>query len=351
MKRIGVGILVCTLLTLTCTAVADWNPEDGHKMHFPQLPDPSGWDVCATYVKEEEWGIALADDWRCTETSPINDIHFWGSWKNGVEGTITGFWIAIHKNIPASSDIPYSRPGETLWERYITHWKAVPIEGTWQGWFYPDTGEYLWRDHNVYYQYNIVNIDDPFVQKNGTIYWLSVSAEVKKAEPGSVQPLWGWKSSKNHWMDDACWGRWWELDWKELYEPPYFEQSLDLAFVITGGECCLEIVSVTGGLLDTPATRTVQAVIKNTGTATCTNVAWQFTFSGYIFSGPKTGTIASIAPGGTVTVSSDAVIGFAIPGFLPGTVTVTADAANNVCGPATVTKDLFVFFYLWYVIP
>ena len=26
-------------------AVADWDPGDGHKMHYPQLPDPNGWDV------------------------------------------------------------------------------------------------------------------------------------------------------------------------------------------------------------------------------------------------------------------------------------------------------------------
>ncbi|MCJ7578787.1 MAG: hypothetical protein MUO91_10085, partial [candidate division Zixibacteria bacterium] len=47
-----------------------------HKMHFPQLPDLEGWDVYAVYPK------TLADDWKCSATGPVTDIHFWGSWKD-----------------------------------------------------------------------------------------------------------------------------------------------------------------------------------------------------------------------------------------------------------------------------
>ncbi len=32
-------------LGLALPALADWDPSDGHKMHYPQLPDPVGWDV------------------------------------------------------------------------------------------------------------------------------------------------------------------------------------------------------------------------------------------------------------------------------------------------------------------
>lgn len=230
-------ILVCILMATTygITVLADWNPGDGHKMHFPQLPDENGWDVCATYIAEEQWGIALADDWKCSESGPVTDIHFWGSWKNGFEGTITSFWIAIHEDIPKNPpNIPYSRPGKTLWEREFRTWKIVAKDSPAQGWYCVETGEYIPNDHNRYFQYNIVNISDPFVQKEGTIYWLSISAQVKKAEPGTTQPLWGWKSSADHWNDDAVWAHWFELDWVDLYEPPYFEKSLDLAFVITG---------------------------------------------------------------------------------------------------------------------
>jgi hypothetical protein len=47
-----------------------------HKMHFPQLPDLEGWDVYAVYPK------TLADDWQCSETGEVLDIHFWGSWRD-----------------------------------------------------------------------------------------------------------------------------------------------------------------------------------------------------------------------------------------------------------------------------
>ena len=51
-------------------ASADWSPGDGHKMHRPQLPDPAGWDVAVSSP-----GYRLADDWGCTATGPVTDIH------------------------------------------------------------------------------------------------------------------------------------------------------------------------------------------------------------------------------------------------------------------------------------
>ena len=62
-------VLLC-VAALAGPALADWDPEDGHKMHFPQLPDPNGYDVSA---------YCLTDDWTCSETGPVTDIHFWGS--------------------------------------------------------------------------------------------------------------------------------------------------------------------------------------------------------------------------------------------------------------------------------
>jgi hypothetical protein len=71
MKRKIIGILICMLMIGTTTiAIADWEPSDGHKMHFPQMPDPVGWDV-------NFHDFYLADDWRCSETGPVTDIHFW----------------------------------------------------------------------------------------------------------------------------------------------------------------------------------------------------------------------------------------------------------------------------------
>ena len=44
------------LIALSCItllagpAFADWLPGDGHKMHFPQLPDEDGWDVKSSHL-------------------------------------------------------------------------------------------------------------------------------------------------------------------------------------------------------------------------------------------------------------------------------------------------------------
>ena len=120
MQKKIVGIFVCTLLIVTSTALtsttlAHWDKRDGHKMHYPQLPDPNGWDVDATYRKSEQGCIALADDWQCSKSGLIKDIHFWGSWKNDDVGTIYSFTIGIAENIPPDSQITWSRPGEILW--------------------------------------------------------------------------------------------------------------------------------------------------------------------------------------------------------------------------------------------
>lgn len=70
-------ILLC-VLALAAPALADWEPGDGHKMHFPQLPDPDGWDVRAS-------ALCMADDWLCTETGTVDDIHWWGSCQDGAD--------------------------------------------------------------------------------------------------------------------------------------------------------------------------------------------------------------------------------------------------------------------------
>jgi len=117
-------------------------------------------------------------------------------------------------------------------------------------------------------------------------------------------------------------------------------------------ECCIDIDSITGGFYDTPPTLTVNAILKNTGILDCTDVVWEFTFTGcIILSGPNSGAIATLSPG-TVSVSSKIVIGLAIPNIysFPGTVTVTADSPDNTCPPATMTKELLLLLLLCKVI-
>ena len=83
MNRKSTLTVLAVLMLATAPVVADWDPGDGHKMRFPQLPDlnPTGLDANATDLHQ----LALADDWKCSQTGPVSDIHIWGSFKNDVE--------------------------------------------------------------------------------------------------------------------------------------------------------------------------------------------------------------------------------------------------------------------------
>jgi hypothetical protein len=223
-RSLCVGIAA---LGLALPVMADWDPSDGHKMHFPQLPNPTGWDVKATTP------LILADDWLCTQTGPVLDIHFWGSWLGGIAGQVQSFNLSIHADTP-DPDGPgplFSMPGPLLWDRTVTPVITPPIDPPGQqGWYDPSTGFFNPNDHDPYFQYNIqIPVGEAFVQTQGTVYWLDVSATLV---PGPIPTQWGWKTSLNHWNDDAVWSPGPGGPWQELRDPVNNE-SLDLAFVIT----------------------------------------------------------------------------------------------------------------------
>ena len=211
----------------TGDACEGWEPGDPHKMHYPQLPDPAGWDVKATPM------YLCADDWMCSESGWVKDIHFWGSWLHGIEAPIASFVLTIYRDVPQGVDKPYSHPGEPLWQRTVPDFTMVPvIPPTLEGWYDPFQQIILMDDHQMYYRYDIeLDSLDWFLQDEGTIYWLGIFAVVN----GTGVEDWGWKSSLEHFNDDAVTSNIDIPDYMELLEPPMFEQSMDLAFVITGG--------------------------------------------------------------------------------------------------------------------
>ena len=266
--RVMAICVVVALLVCSVPVRADWQPGDSHKMHYPQLPDPSGWDVCATFREDPLWTVphamVLADDWQCSQTGQVGGIHFWGSWKGDNIGEIIQFDISIYEDIPAdpAGGIPYSRPGSELWHMISYEYNGggshvfdvLEMAPSDQGWYDPYTGEYEANNHQRWFQYNLVDIPNPFIQTEGEIYWLAIEAWVN---PFPIMELeWGWKSSLDHWNDDAVWGerergqQWGDpIDgWTEMYEPPDFDQSLDLAFVIQIPEPAT-IIMILGGSL------------------------------------------------------------------------------------------------------
>jgi len=244
-------VVALAAVSLVVPALADWDPVYdptggtivNHKMHYPQLPDPNGWDVNAT------WPKVLADDWMCSQTGPVSDIHFWGSWRHDQQAPIEGIHVSIHEDIP-DPDGPtgpaFSQPGNLLWARdflpgeFKERWWGVGD----QGWYDPNTQEAVRPDHFNTYQYNLVDIKNPFYQKRGQIYWLDISVML----PAGIPPSWGWKTSLQHWNDDAVWGDYPSpVQWHELRDP-YLNHSLDLAFVITPEPASLTLLAL-GGLV------------------------------------------------------------------------------------------------------
>ncbi|MFH1680024.1 MAG: GEVED domain-containing protein, partial [Candidatus Eisenbacteria bacterium] len=230
-------LAVAVAVVIAGQAAADWDPSQPAK--WAQLPDlnTTGIDVNASHP------YILADDFECTQNGPITDIHIWGSWHNDYVDPNPTFVLSFHKDIPESlSPTGYSMPGPVEWimmfgpGMYTARRYAENID---EGWMTPPD-DYQFPGDHVCWQYNFfIDEADAFWQQ-GTpdepmVYWLDV--QVFPSEPG-VQ--FGWKTSLDHWNDDAVWGQGEEPypgPWYELIYPPPHEMaglSIDLAFVITG---------------------------------------------------------------------------------------------------------------------
>jgi hypothetical protein len=233
MKK-SVLITLCVLVA-TGTAMAHWDPCDPYKMHYPQLPDPLGWDIDVVP------GNSAADDWQCSQSGFVDDIHFWYSWEQDVVGVISKIAATIWSNTPAGqSPTGFSIPGNVLWTRdfypgqFDTRWYGEGDQS-----FYDAGAGWIPNDHNDFYQCNIVDIVDPFFQVEDTIYWLELSITINDPLGTHI----GWKTSPDHFMDTAVFKA---EPWVMLIDPG--ENHLDLAFVITPEPATVMLLGL-GGLL------------------------------------------------------------------------------------------------------
>ena len=232
-------LLVCAIVVLFGAPIAlgDWDPGDPNKMHHPQLPDPNGWDVNFN-------ADAMFDDWMCSESGYVTDIHFWLSCKGdvwdpqqtGEPCPIARLLVYIHADMPAddpNNEYEFSHPtGPALWSLDMDPFDPNLIRhaGTgqqgWIDWQQDPFPFVIDDDHVHYYQINIEDINNPFFQQEDTIYWLGIHLHTYDDQ------IWtfGWKSSQDHWNDDAAY---FYGGWHEMIDPCTGE-SMDLAFVITG---------------------------------------------------------------------------------------------------------------------
>ena len=169
----------------------------------------------------------IADDFLCMNNEPITDVHFWGSWKEDIKGNITNIHVAIYGDIPASeSPDGYSIPSSpALWEMNFgpsafTERHYANIAPSHEYWWDPYEQQELIPDgdQNVV-QYNIyIDPIDAFFQQgtpeNPVVYWLGI--DVVTDNGGEF----GWKTSVQHWNNDAVYKISDESpDWTELTYP------------------------------------------------------------------------------------------------------------------------------------
>ncbi|MEN8255541.1 MAG: PEP-CTERM sorting domain-containing protein [Verrucomicrobiota bacterium] len=251
MKTHSMIHVVGALLLLAVAVQADWNPGDPFKMHYPQLPDPFGWDVAFTSV-DPMFGNTLADDFKCAESGEITGVHFWVSWNydDVMWETVRNIHLSIHSDAPAGVMAPWSQPDQLLWEGDSEwddfQWNERFYENGDQGWYDPVTGIDEPLSHHETWQINITDILNPFRQEEGNIYWLDIRIDQDPIANGRI----GWKTSRDHWNDDGVYDLIPEdplfNEWMELRDP-ITEESLDLAFVIVPEPSVIAMILATSG--------------------------------------------------------------------------------------------------------
>src|SRR6266436_200536 len=125
--RLGGRGILSLLLMLFCLVIIGAGPAQAQTspcpetnvLKFVQFPRTDGgfdvWD-------SGPW--ALADDFICTNTGPITDIHLWAGWLNDLVDFNTTFWLGIYEDVKAVTNGPVlipSRPSTNLvWQQYFS---------------------------------------------------------------------------------------------------------------------------------------------------------------------------------------------------------------------------------------
>jgi hypothetical protein len=217
---------------------------------WEQPPDTSENGVDIRCDRKDQIPRLLADDFNCTQTGPITKVTIWGSWKDDKKGVIDSIHLSIHSDKPdpdGSEGPEYSEPNELLWSRDFSsaEFTEIPIDKYVEEWWwdpYMQMTPYWPGDHQIW-QYDInIPYYEAFVQQGDPnhpiVYWLDAYVDINMIE-SPPEAEFGWKTSSQHWNDDAV--RWdnENSEWAELRYPsphPYCPNSVDLAFAIDTGE-------------------------------------------------------------------------------------------------------------------
>ncbi len=215
-------------------------------LKWQQLPDlgPTSMVVFAQWPPAVATGVVAANDFPCTVTGPITEIHVWGGWYQDYVPADLTFVLSIHDNVPVARG-GGGGPGDLLWMREFSQveFTAQPYANVLEGFYDPSGDYYEPGTDTICWEYIFyVPAGEQFTQL-GTVgspitYWLDVQA--LPAE----EAYFGWKTTTlaDQWSSMSFWTEGSEPaagPWAPLFYPGGHELTgapLDLAFAIYGLE-------------------------------------------------------------------------------------------------------------------
>ena len=180
----------------------------------------------------------VADDWWC-DGRPITAIRWWGSYAGWdeyfpppppPENQPVSFTLRWYTDVPAGYEgIPFSRPGHELTNITVTlaDYGVRPVPPGWVSWEYYGPNFLFFSDQFEHEYEYLVELPEPWNEKEGTIYWLSIEANYEIVVEPPPFP-WGWTTTDpvNNWHDDAVISEYGSA-WLDLYYPPMMDPWLD----------------------------------------------------------------------------------------------------------------------------
>ncbi len=176
-------------------------PDSGGVKYVQNPSFTNGINVNATFsptdpVDNDPW--VLADDFPCTNSGPITDIHLWGSWLSDQGDYYAIYTLAIWSDVPATTNGAYNHPGQWLWTQtyypgqYTFCLYTNRLEQFYNGVSVNNGSPRLGSSSNQFYLCFDVYPTNSFYQtgttNSPTNYWLSVTVQ-------SSACYFGWKSS------------------------------------------------------------------------------------------------------------------------------------------------------------
>jgi hypothetical protein len=130
----------------------------------------NGMDVWASQ------GLVLADDFVCTNSGLVTDIHIWCSWLDDYVDPNTSIWLGIYDDVPATNGP--SHPGNLKWQQWFSPGQYIQGRYTtdFEQFYDPTSLSPLGTDTNMYYYcfYPTNAFHQQGTASQPQVYWLAV---------------------------------------------------------------------------------------------------------------------------------------------------------------------------------